>query len=201
MGSIWALGFVHHVMVEAANPSIAKPAAKRSEDPAILEAAREGSEEAIRALVVQHWRDIHRAAYLILGDSHEAEDVAQEAILSAIDHLDGFDERRPFGPWVRKIAVNRSISVARSRATRPSPTDEVSEEVGQGEGASWTDSEIAQAIRALPLEQRVVVVMRHALGYGTDEIADVLELPRGTVGSRLRRGLDQLAATHRRQDG
>jgi RNA polymerase sigma-70 factor (ECF subfamily) len=143
---------------------------------------------------------MYRAAYLIVQDAATAEDVAQEAFLAAIENLDRFDLRRPLGPWVHRITVNRAIDMVRARELRREVGGEALEGQGRdlsgrppaGQGAPLTD-QTAAAVGALPLEQRAVVVMRYLLDYTPGEIARALELPRGTVNSRLRRGLDRLA--------
>jgi RNA polymerase sigma-70 factor (ECF subfamily) len=105
--------------------------------------------------------------------------------------LDRFDRRRPFGPWLHRIVVNRAIDHARARRLRgeieldelqPAPPAEAS-----------FDGSILAALRALTPEHRAVIVLRHLLDYTPGEIAELLDLPRGTVNSRLRRGLDSLA--------
>ena len=70
----------------------------------------------------RHWRRAHRAAYLVVGDPAAAEDVAQEAFLAAIRALDRFDRRRPFGPWLHRITVNRAIDYARARGAARAST-------------------------------------------------------------------------------
>jgi RNA polymerase sigma-70 factor (ECF subfamily) len=142
-----------------------------------------------------HWRSAHRAAWLVTGDVTAAEDIAQESLLAAIRALDSFDRRRPFGPWLHRIVVNRAIDFARSRALRR----EVAAESAPNRAAPddppprpYTD-ELAAAIASLGPEQRAVVVLRYLLDYTPGEIAGLLDLPRGTVNSRLRRALDSLA--------
>jgi RNA polymerase sigma-70 factor (ECF subfamily) len=79
----------------------------------LVREAQNGSEDALEELFRRHWRATHRAAYLIVHDSAAAEDIAQESFLAAIRALDRFDRRRPFGPWLHRIVVNRSIDWAR----------------------------------------------------------------------------------------
>lgn len=184
--------------------AVSKPSIARSERPdrLLVRDLLAGSDAAVGELTSRHWRPIYRAAYLIIGDAQEAEDIAQESILAAIDGLESFDASRPLGPWIRRIAVNQAISASRSQTRLPVPSEEptsqadpraATEEVG--------DADLGDAIRSLPTEQRTVVVMRHLLGFGSGEIAAILGIPRGTVGSRLRRGLDELRASYRRDDG
>jgi RNA polymerase sigma-70 factor (ECF subfamily) len=166
------------------------PLARRREA-ALVRAAQRGSREAMAELFRRHWRRAHRAAYLVVGDAAAAEDLAQEAFLAAIRALDRFDRRRPFGPWLHRIAVNRAIDHARARALRAeSPLAESSG--GAATDAAEISDEVVRALAQLSPEHRAVVVMRHLLGYTPGEIGELLELPRGTVNSRLRRGLDAL---------
>jgi RNA polymerase sigma-70 factor (ECF subfamily) len=157
----------------------------------LVREAQAGSREALTALYDAHWPRAHRAAYLVVHDSAAAEDVAQDAFLAAVDALDRFDRRRPFGPWLHRIVVNRAIDWSRREALRrgtgepervaaaPAPSDRIGDEA-------------MTALAQLAPEQRAVVVLRYLLGYTPGEIARMLKLPRGTVNSRLRRALDRL---------
>ena len=154
-----------------------------------IRGARAGSVSDLEALFREHWPRAHRAAYLVVQDAAAAEDIAQEAFLSALRNLDRFDRRRPFGPWLHRIVVNRAIDWSRARRLR------AEQELGAPGGVDPEPGDaagLAGAIAALPPEQRAVIVLRHLLGYTPGEIASLLELPRGTVNSRLRRGLDAL---------
>ena len=156
--------------------------------------AQAGRASDLEALFSRHWRPAYRAAYLVVHDAAAAEDIAQEAFLSAVRHLDRFDRRRPFGPWLHRIVVNRAIDWARARAARdeasPEPLEHLGADDPPGEGLS---PHVVDALRLLPPEHRAVIVLRYLLDYTPGEIGELLELPRGTVNSRLRRGLDALA--------
>jgi len=162
-------------------------------DAALVRAAQRGSSEAVEALFERHWRGVHHAAYLVVHDAAAAEDIAQETFLAALRALHGFDRRRPLAPWLHRIAVNRAIDWSRSRALRretaPPPEDLIAAEAREG-----VDDDVLAALGALDPDQRAVVVLRHLLGYTPGEIAALLDLPRGTVNSRLRRALDSLGA-------
>jgi len=164
----------------------------------LIAAARRGDQTAQGELFRRHWRPMYRAAYLIVQDATVAEDVAQEAFLAAIDALDRFDVRRPLGPWLHRISVNRAIDLVRARQLRREVAgdrvdgESSSVEVDPDEAVGLTDRMVA-ALGDLPIDQRAVVVMRYLLDRTPGEIARALDLPRGTVNSRLRRGLDQLA--------
>lgn len=158
----------------------------------LVRRAQGGSDEALTALYELHWPRAHRAAFLILGDSAAAEDVAQDAFLAAVDALDRFDRRRPFGPWLHRIVVNRALDWARREALRRSAGDPERVEIAGAEAGHEVGDATMTAVAALPPDQRAVVVLRHLLEYQPGEIARMLDLPRGTVNSRLRRALDRL---------
>jgi RNA polymerase sigma-70 factor (ECF subfamily) len=164
----------------------------RRRERAWIRAAQTGSEEAVEQLFRHHWPAAHRAAYLIVRDAAAAEDIAQEAFVGAMRALDRFDRRRPFGPWLHRIVVNRAIDWSRARTLRR----EVGDAVDPGHGTSdlqEISGPTVAALAALDEDQRAVVVLRYLLEYTPGEIASLLDLPRGTVNSRLRRGLDALA--------
>jgi RNA polymerase sigma-70 factor (ECF subfamily) len=163
--------------------------AGRREERAWVRGAQAGSVSDFEALFRSYWPSAWRAAFLVVHDAAAAEDIAQEAFLAAVRNLDRFDRRRPFGPWLYRIVVNRAIDWARSRALRSelelvdAAAPAQSPEVG---------SDVVAALHTLSPEHRAVIVLRYLLGYTPGEIARLLDLPRGTVNSRLRRGLDQL---------
>ena len=158
--------------------------------------ARAGSASDLEALFRAFWPRAFRAAYLVVHDAAAAEDIAQEAFLAAIRALDRFDRRRPFGPWLHRIVVNRAIDHARARTLRgETELDEL--QAAPAATVAGLDGTIVAALRSLSPEHRAVIVLRHLLDYTPGEIAELLDLPRGTVNSRLRRGLDELAETLR----
>jgi RNA polymerase sigma-70 factor, ECF subfamily len=168
-------------------------AGSASDERARIRRAQDGSVADLEALFRHHWPRAYRAAYLVVHDAAAAEDIAQESFLAAVRTLDRFDRRRPFGPWLHRIVVNRAIDSSRARALR--------REVGEAPlavvaAAGAPDNphsrSLAGALASLSPEHRAVIVLRHLLEYTPGEIAELLDLPRGTVNSRLRRGLDAL---------
>jgi RNA polymerase sigma-70 factor, ECF subfamily len=160
---------------------------------ALVRDARRGSEAAMEELFRSHWPAAYRAAFLVVHDHAAAEDIAQEALLAAIRSLDRFDRRRPLRPWLHRIVVNRAIDWSRLRTLRAEVADAaVAEAVATERAAGVYSDPVITALASLSPEHRAVVVLRHLLEYTPGEIAELLELPRGTVNSRLRRGLDAL---------
>ena len=159
-----------------------------------IRGAQRGSVADLESLFREHWPRAFRAARLVTGDAAAAEDIAQEAFLAAIRNLDRFDRRRPFGPWLHRIVVNRAIDWTRARKLRAEV--ELGELVAPPPDAE--PDELFSRIADLSPEHRAVIVLRYVLEYTPGEIAKVLDLPRGTVNSRLRRGLDRLKEDHER---
>ena len=185
-------GMSHAMAADGARRGVTRGG--RLSDAALVRAAQRGSERAVAELFDRHWSGAYKAAYLVTGDRAAAEDIAQEAFLAALRALPSFDLRRPLKPWLHRIVVNRAIDWARSRALRR----EVAAEAA-GETASppqppdpQIGAEVMSALMALAPEQRAVVALRYVLDLTPGEIGRLLGLPRGTVNSRLRRGLDAL---------
>ncbi len=171
----------------------AGPLTPRAERAAVRGALR-GDPAALDVLFRAHWPAAYRTAWLIVRDPHVAEDVAQEGFVAAVGALERFDGTRPFGPWLRTIVARRAIDQARARASRREVDGvEVLEQVASAPAEGSPDEDVVAALAALPEDQRTVVVLRHLLEMTPSEIAAVVGVPRGTVNSRLRRGLDTLA--------
>ena len=160
-----------------------------------IRGAQDGSVSDLEALFRHHWPRAYRAAYLVVHDAAAAEDIAQEAFLAAVRALDRFDRRRPFGPWLHRIVVNRAIDWSRARSLRREAGEAGLEAVAAAPPPDNPHARtLAAALAELSPEHRAVIVLRHLLEYTPGEIAELTGLPRGTVNSRLRRGLDHLAA-------
>ena len=163
---------------------------RESGDRELVRKARRGDREAAAALFRRYWRDAWRAAYAITGRSSLADDVASDGFERAFAALGRFDDRRPFGPWLHRIVANRALDVLRAERRLADeelpdlPDLEPAHEVG--------DRSLLTAVGGLSLERRVVVVLRYGVGMTPKQIADALELPVGTVNSRLARALAQL---------
>lgn len=157
-------------------------------DDALVMEARRGSQRAVGDLFDRHWRAVWRASFAIARRHAIAEDCAQEAFVRAFGALD--DYRGPsFGAWVGRIAVNRTLNeLRRDRRSAALPDDTVD----PAGGMPLPDAALERALADLPPERRAVVVLRYWLGYTPAEIAPLLDVPVGTVHSRLARALGQL---------
>jgi RNA polymerase sigma-70 factor (ECF subfamily) len=170
------------------------PVDQRS-DALLVRAACDGDRDAAAVLFRRHWQPAWRVAFGITGRRAMADDIAADAFERAFAALARFDARRPFAPWLHRIVVNRALDVLRSE--RRLIGGELSlEQPDPGSGGAGGDRELLAAVQRLPLQRRAVVILRYGIGMAPAEIAAVLDVPVGTVHSRLARALEQLRAEH-----
>jgi RNA polymerase sigma-70 factor (ECF subfamily) len=172
-------------------------------DEELVEACQAGESSAFDLLVTR-WEDkIRGAAYRLLGSEEEARDAAQEAFLKAYRALPGFKGEARFSSWLYRIAVNLCRDRLRRRKGRRMVSLETLEDArpviaARDPGAQDLVQQldlrraVRRAIRALPDEQREILILKEYQGLTFLEIAQALELPVSTVKTRLYRGLAQL---------
>jgi RNA polymerase sigma-70 factor, ECF subfamily len=162
----------------------ADPSSRRREWRLVRDVQR-GSAEALEELFRREWPRAYRAAYLVVHDAAAAEDIAQEAFLAAVRAIDRFDRRRPFGPWMHRIVVNRAIDATRARSLRRE-VDAAAAETAEAPPDAPTkplSDDVIAAMSDLSPEHRAVVVLRFIFDYTPGEIARALDMPRGAGGS------------------
>jgi RNA polymerase sigma-70 factor (ECF subfamily) len=159
-------------------------------DRELVRKARRGDREAAAALFRRHWRDAWRAAYAITGRRSVADDVAADGFERAFAALERFDDRRPFGPWLHRIVANRALDVL--RAERRLSDEELPDLPDLAPVHPSGDRGLLATVADLSLERRVVVVLRYGVGMTPKQIGEALDLPVGTVNSRLARALEEL---------
>jgi RNA polymerase sigma-70 factor (ECF subfamily) len=152
----------------------------------LVDGARGGDRSALEQLFERTWPLAWHWAYGVTGDRMLADHVAQEALARAFASLDRFDPTRAFRPWLKRITVNLAIDeLRRERKHDPERWTEL-RAVHPFEDRELLD-EVVAAVRALPERQRLVVVLHYWLDTSIEEIASYLEIPVGTVVSRLSR--------------
>jgi RNA polymerase sigma-70 factor (ECF subfamily) len=170
-----------------------------AEDNALVERCRNGETAAFEPIVERYQRLLFTVAFRILGDYDEASDAAQNAFFKAYQKLETFDRSRRFFSWIYRILLNECLNLRRDRHPHEPLTPElaiVSSPVDLLESAE-RKHRVQAAVRALPIEQREVIVLRHFTELSYEEIADVLRIPAKTVKSRLhtaRQRLSQMLA-------
>lgn len=171
---------------------------RRRPDPELIVLARTGSTAAVEVLFDRYWPHVWKAAYAVTADRGLADDAAQEAIEKAFAALNAFDETRPLGPWLKRIAINSAVDQLRRRRRVEVLHDEETTFHPWALGESAEDDvrlwAVSDAVAALGAGKRVVVVLHYWLDLPIDEIAGVLGLPVGTVASRLARAKTELRA-------
>jgi RNA polymerase sigma-70 factor (ECF subfamily) len=158
-------------------------------DEELVAEARAGSRDAAAELFERHWPSAWKVAYTLTGASASAEDVAQDSFERAFSALETFNGRSAFSTWLHRIVVNRALNVRRNEKRLVS-TD-LSEERASTEAPPGGD-DIADAVARLASDRRAVVVLRYWLDFAPSEIAAILDVPEGTVHSRLGRALADL---------
>ena len=161
-------------------------------DEELLTAIRRGSRSAWGELFARHADTAWRTAFAIVHDHARAEDVVQDSFVRAIRAEERFDRRRPFRPWLLRIVTNRAVDVLRhEQFATPGDVDVPA----TWSGPDDTDpADVRGALARLDPDRRAVVVLRYWLDLSPAEIADRMQVPVGTVGSRLARALDELAS-------
>lgn len=171
------------------------------DDAQLVAAAQGGDRRALDQLLRRHHDRIHGLCRRICGHDADAQDATQEALIAIVRGLPRFDGRAAFGTWAYRIATNACLDELRRRRRRPEPgLPELDRTVvGAGDAGPELGSAVADqlavqgALATLPLEFRTAVVLRDLCQLDYAEISEVLDIPPGTVRSRIARGRAVLA--------
>ncbi len=170
-----------------------RPEANETE---LLELARKGDSQAFGALVERYQRRVVGVAQAIVHNQDDAVELAQETFVRAYENLAKFESRSSFSTWLYRIAANLSIDFRRREGRHtvlrgedaeneiqrlPSPLGDSFQETARGQ----LNRRLNDALKELTQEHRAVILLREVEGLSYDEISDVLQVPRGTVMSRL----------------
>jgi len=181
------------------------------EDKELAALAAKGREPAFRELLSRYERPVFSLVYRMVRDRTLAEDLAQEAFIRAFNAIASYKPKYKFSSWIFKIANNHTIDHLRKRkldtvSIDGSPHARTSEEEAQTRlvvesheeapdryvEAKELGSQIEEAIGELRPEYRTAVLLRHVEGHSYDEIAEIMELPLGTVKTYLHRARGEL---------
>ncbi|HHV19866.1 MAG TPA: RNA polymerase sigma factor [Thermoanaerobacterales bacterium] len=170
----------------------------------MVERSKNKDSKAFQVLFELFYEDVYKTSYFITRDPSLAEDATQEAFCKAFQKLDTLKESKKFGAWVKSIAARSAVDIIRRRQHFTmvediagfSPDDylyNMAQTLPENEVVKRElQSRIKQSIYSLNPIHRQVIVMKYYLSLNTREIADTLNLPIGTVKSRLYRALKQL---------
>ena len=160
-----------------------------------------GDAQAFAALYDRHSRAAYSLAYRMMGEKQAAEDLAQDAFLKVWRSAAGYRaERGSVRTWILSIVHNRGIDQLRSMASRRRTQEKVEAEAPRSQPSeafaeSWSNSQREQvraAMSTLPPEQIKILELAYFSGYTHVEIADILDIPLGTVKGRMRLGLKKI---------
>jgi RNA polymerase sigma-70 factor (ECF subfamily) len=175
----------------------------------LVSAARGGDRRAMERLLARHLDRIHAVCRRVVGGDRDADDAAQEAMIRIVRGLGSFDGRSSFSTWSHRIATNAALDELRRRARRPAlhvvRDDHLGGGADTGHGlghghepvddaaarrveAAGDRLDIDAALATLPDDFRVAVVLRDVADLDYAEIAQALDVPVGTVKSRIARG-------------
>lgn len=185
------------------------------DDAALVRAAQGGDRGALDQLFRRHYDRVFGVCRRITGNEADAADAAQEAMIAMVRGLARFDGRASFSTWAYRIATNASLDELRRRRRRPLIAgrdhqddrrehdlhDRADPTAGERIEQLGDREQIDAALAALPEDFRVPVVLRDVADLDYAEIAAILDVPVGTVKSRIARGRGMLATTISRADG
>jgi RNA polymerase sigma-70 factor (ECF subfamily) len=176
------------------------------EEQDLIGRAQRGEEQAYQALVQQYEQIAFRTAYLITHDEHEAAEAAQEAFVRAFRALHSFKLGLPFRPWLLRIVTNLALNRVQSRQRRLKMEERYIREQAvtpdPSVDAIIADKEqhqhLLQAVSRLSAQDQALISLRYFLELPESEVAQALNIPIGTVKSRLHRTLARLRELIRR---
>jgi RNA polymerase sigma-70 factor, ECF subfamily len=170
----------------------------QSED-RLIQLARSGDQEAYGALVSRHYAGVIQVVYRMCGERQVAEDAAQEAFMRAWLKLTTFQPEASFRNWLYRIALNAALDVL--RRGKPQVAIDADDTILLADPALGPEAaliareradRVQSAIRSLPEAARAVLVLREYSGLSYQEISEVLDIPTGTVMSRLNYAREKL---------
>jgi RNA polymerase sigma-70 factor (ECF subfamily) len=168
----------------------------------LVAAAQGGDRFALDQLLRRHYDRIHAVCRRVAGSTRDADDACQEALIKIVRSLPRFDGRSSFGTWAYRIATNASLDELRKRQRRPTlhaVDDDSRPDAADPRADGFADRfpdrlVLDDALDRLPEDLRIAVVLRDVADLDYAEIAATLDLPIGTVKSRISRGRAALAA-------
>ncbi len=175
----------------------------------LIEQARRGDLGAYDELVRAHQEAAFRAAYLITHDTADAQDAAQEAFIRAFDALGRFDARRPFRPWLLRIATNAALNRLKALQRRQAMAERYGAKTVETQHPATIEARVIgrergrrvwDAIGRLKPDDQRLLFLRYFLDLSEAELAQTFDVAAGTIKSRLHRALAKLRDVIRKHD-
>lgn len=162
-------------------------------DPQVVAAARRGDLGAFETLVRRYQAEVWRLARRLVRDPTAADDVTQDAFLRAFRGLPRYRGESKFSTWLFAIARNCAHDELRRAGRRNSLSERLDRERARDQPAPGEAIEVREAVERLPLEAREAIVLIDMLGASYSDASVILDVPVGTVKSRVHRAREQLA--------
>ena len=173
---------------------------QNASDHELIVELKKGSLDALGILYDRHRRLVYRTALGIVGDPESAADLLQDVFLRLHRFAERVDHHRPLEPWLYRVTTNLSYTWVKRRKRWISPLEDIAEWISGNkkyapQHAAEMDEQsqqVQQAISALPIGQRIVIVLYYINDLSLQEISEIIEVPQGTVKSRLHYGRQAL---------
>ena len=158
----------------------------------LIRKAQSKDPDAFSSLIYFYMKDLYRVAISILMNDEDAADAIQDTILGCWEKLHTLKQEKYFKTWLTRILINHCYDM-RKKQQRMTTMEDYEEPVAEDQ----YNVELKEALRQLDEKYRIVMVLYYSEGYQTGEIAELLEIPRSTVQTRLQRGREKLEAYYR----
>ena len=179
-------------------------------DSVLVMEIRNGDKKALQLLVERHKKTAYRVALGLVSNRDDAFDISQEAFLRIYNSAHTFDEQQPFLPWFYRIISNLSKTWLTRRTIRDSRMVDIEDapyltakddNPEQSLIRKETVAQLGDALQQLSFSEREIITLQHFRGMSYDEISDMLQIPRGTVMSRLYYARKKIAQLMGHSDG
>lgn len=172
-------------------------AADRDLERQLIARTRAGDADAFGQLVTRYQSSVYSVCFRFMGEQRDAEDLTQDAFIRAYQRLHLYDDSRPFGPWLRRLAANLCLNALQRRVPVETELDperlpESDSDPARAIVATETRTELDAAIQTLPSHYRLPLLLRHLHALSYAEIAQALNLPLSDVKSNLFRARKKL---------
>jgi RNA polymerase sigma-70 factor (ECF subfamily) len=158
-------------------------------DTELVAASCRGDKQAYTELIKRHYRAIFVTCFGMLGDVHDAEDIAQDALFKGLTEIAALRDGSQFGAWITRIARNASINLLRKKHYMEKTKEQLEGSIGR---EATQNIALHQAIQRLPQEIRLPLVMYYFDGQSVQKVAERLDISVSNVYQKLRTALKQL---------
>ena len=157
----------------------------------LLRQAASGDDKAFIDLIDRHRQTMYRVARSFLSEQMDIDDAIADTVLSCWENIGSLRSHEYFRTWLVRILINKCNDILRA-GKRTTSLDTVGEELRQYAEKGFERTEFESLVKALDEQYRAIFVLYYSEGFRIREISSLLSVPQGTVGSRLRRGREQL---------